>query len=249
MILIYERGGILKTVEFDATPRRVHLGTATPAVHPVQDEPNKTDDVHPEPVRLSAECFVSNTPTVEQIGGVRGAVSDLTINLTTREYVTGARASGGPGPQIPGTTTSLGSPVEVDPAQYEERSTTITAPVLQFPEPFNRVRDVHEELDSLRRNKTRVQVVTTLKTYDAMVITSLSSPETAMDAIRFGIELQEVFVGEATLVDAPQPLQKRAQKPKAQGSQATYELPEQQQDLLGQGLERLANMSVDSGIL
>lgn len=251
MIIVYLAGVIVKTVEFDATIREVHLGTATPAEHPVQYEPDKTDDVHAERVRLSADCVVSNTPVVDTIGDVRGSYLPLVLQTTNRQLIKPARVTGGPGPELPIRIpfVQLGTTPEVTPAEYRDNPVSVSGASLQFPLPFDRVRSVYAELETLRRAGTRVQVVTSLKTYTEMVITSISAPVVARKAITFGLELSEVFIGASTLVDIPIPLEKRAEKVKAQGAQSTYDLPEQQSSLLKQGLQNLAEFSVNAGVL
>jgi hypothetical protein len=243
MILVYETAGVLRTIEFDATIREVHLGTAVPAEHPVQDEPDRTDDVKPEKVRLSAECIVTNTPVADVIGDVAGVWQPMTLETINREQVKGPEVSGGPGPQMPINVPFVqlpGTPVEVKPAVYRDNAVSVSGAVLQFPTSFDRVVSVYEELDQLRRKRSRFQVVSSLKTYDQMVITSISAPRTAAASVRFSLELTEVFVSEASqLVDVPVPLEKRAQKTRAQGAQATYELPEQQESATRQVLGSL----------
>lgn len=70
------------------------------------------------------------------------------------------------------------------------------ANLLQWSAPFDRVAVVERELDRLRENGVRVQLVTSLKTYDDMVIRSLSIQRTNAygNALHAQISLVQVRV-------------------------------------------------------
>src|SRR5258707_82000 len=62
MILSYEAGGALVTIEFDSTIREEHHGTTTVTEHAVEKGANISDHARPELDRITCDVIVSNTP-------------------------------------------------------------------------------------------------------------------------------------------------------------------------------------------
>lgn len=226
--LVYEDdAGVLQTVRFDAVLRELHTATAVPTEHTMESGVDLSDHVRPERARLSLDGFVTNTPTPSSFTGKsRGVQQQMQFTRTERATVSPASVSGGRTPpiRIPGAPTII-TPITVRNAVREDRVTTVAGNVFQFPTRFDRVREVYDTLELLRRTGTSFAVYSYLREYDSMVITSMSAPKEAQDAITFALELIEVRFADTETIDAPAPREKRAQKTKPQGPKATYEAP------------------------
>jgi hypothetical protein len=228
VILVYENGPTVQLVEFDATIRELHAGTATATEHDEEEGGPVTDHVRAERARYTAEVVVSNKP-IRAVGGHVGVQAPIDVSYLQNQRVSSVAVTmldvppHGPVPTIRGEPT-------VKPANYAQTPVPLTVNVLQFPTPFDRVRDVHAELERLRISGTRLYIAGHLKDYDSMVITSVSAPFTAEGSIRLTLELQQIRVASLVVVDVV-PLEPRAQAKKASGAKAGYTLPAQKESL------------------
>jgi hypothetical protein len=239
-LLYTDKSGKLQTLDFDATLRELHTGTAQATEHPVESGADITDHVRPDRARLSADLFVTNTPIGKVAASLGGANIPLQLEGTTRVMTSSAKVSGGGSfpIRVPGMRTAA-APISVTPAVREDKSYVVSGNVLQFPVRFDRVTDVWATLDGLRRSSSLVQVLSSLRTYDNMAISSLSTPVTVDDAVTIAVEFTEIFVAESQTIDAPLPKEKRATKVKPQGPKATYELEPQQESRAHVGFDKV----------
>lgn len=244
MILVYDKGGALVTLEFDATLRVSPLGTATPAQHPT--DPETTTGSRPMPIRLSAEVVISDSPIADEIGGLRATWQPLQLEVGRRDMIAGARVSGGPRTlPLPGPTITINSPVQVSDAQVVDRPETVTLRTLQYAGEIARVRDVLAELDRLRRESVRVAVLAKWVDYPDTVLTSIAPVETPADAVVVQLELVEVQTGttesvEVQLASKAKPRDKRAEVVQPAGQQSGYAL-NPADDSLAKGLQKKLN--------
>lgn len=231
MILIYETTTGLGMLEFDATVRELHLGTASATEHEVESGVNITDHVRPELAKLTAEVVVSNTP-LQAVGNIRSVQAP--VDVTTQSYTHAkdvAVSMRDLSIPLPGAPTIRGQP-KVTPGQSVVTVTPGAVQTLQFPVAFDRVKDVSDELTRLRRAGTVLYVSTTLRDYPSMVLTSVSEPRDLQEALTVTLELKEIRVVEAVTVSVdPVPLELRAKKAKPQGAKVTYELDPQKESL------------------
>jgi hypothetical protein len=241
--IIYEdASGTLNALDFDATLRETHTGTAQTTEHPVEQGVDITDHIRPDRARLSCDVFVTNTPIGQIAKDLGGSNLPLSLAATTRVMTSSAKVNGGVAPVRPPGSPTLSFPGSVTPAVREDRTYTFGGNTLQFPVQFDRVRDVWQTLDGLRRSSVTVQVLSDLQTYDSMAITSVSAPVTVDDAITFSLELSEIRVVASQLVDAPVPKEKRAAKTKPQGPKATYSLDPQQESRAHVGFDSVMSL-------
>ncbi len=194
-------------VVFDQTQSEGHEATAEVTEHPVEQGSNIADHVRQNPIGLTLEMFVTNTP-IEDIG--RGSI--VSKELTIPRYSP-------PRQFTPGSLFNiLGAAIRDTIAGGPQ---TFNAQVLEFPEPFDRVKEVHEQLLELWRAGASMSVVTSTRTYDEMVITSLSLPRTEPGGGTFTINFKQVRTVTTASVTAPAPAEKRGTPAVKKGSQAT----------------------------
>lgn len=241
--LIYtDASNALQTIDFDATLRELHSATAQPTEHPVEVGVDLTDHVRPDRARISCDVFVTNTPIGQIAKDLGGVNSQLQLTKTERVMTKSAQVSGGAFSVRPPGAPTLFFPVQVTPAERSDRTSVVAGNVLQFPVQFDRVRDVYEKLETLRRAGTPVAVLSSLRDYDSMVISSLSAPRDHNDSVTFQLELTEVRFAESQTIDAPVPLERRGAKVKPQGPKATYELDPQQESRAHVGFETVMSL-------
>jgi hypothetical protein len=156
---------IERLVELEVATAETHTSSAEVSQHPVERGADISDHVRPGQDRLTIEAFVSNTPIrtpATNAGGATGEVRQLDLGQVTRlDIAQGAR--------FPQT------------AESGERSEQLQASVLQFDQPFDRVRDVYEEIRSIIATKRVVKLETSLRDYEDMILTNLSVPRTVED--------------------------------------------------------------------
>jgi hypothetical protein len=68
------------------------------------------------------------------------------------------------------------------------------ATVTKWSGAFDRPKSVYDELEALRVARLTCAIITQLVTYDVMVITSISAPIRAVDAIEFEIQARELRI-------------------------------------------------------
>lgn len=196
MKIIYEENSELREIEFDATVSEKHEHIAEITVHPVE---SFTDHVRAMPVRLSAEVHVSNTP-------IRGATKQLRLTTETSRLAVGA--------------------LPFKKARWENQKAEVNANTVQFDEPEDRVASVDRTLRELLSRGAELTVVTSMGTYESMVISSVGTPrDVKSNAVVFALEMQQIFVASTSTVDAPEPLEPRARRRQDAGAQSPQEEP------------------------
>lgn len=227
-ITFVDGSGATRVIAFDATLSVRHSGRSEITDHPVLDIGTTSDNSRPKPRSCTIEAHVTNTPILAPVG-VSGDVSPLDLPSPVRDLRAGAIATDPTGYQfgtpIGGGVTFGRSPVEVTAAQFGTTEGRTKAQVLQFPTPFDRVRDVWDELESLRVAGVEVSVVCRTTQYLRALIESVDGPEDPADALTLTIGIREITVATSEVVQVNPPVSEpRAQKPQDQGATGSYSL-------------------------
>lgn len=242
MEIAYIEGNALRILQFDATISENHSGTAVATERPVEKGISLTDHVRAERMRLTVDVHVSNTPVLpggilgrEHIG-IGGSIKPLNLeDVLERVLTSGVEGSISTASMLELVTEQAGirvpgRPVEpsIKPAKYEEVRTTSSVNTLQFDKVFDRVTDVYLTLERLRMQGNKLTVSTTLRVYDTMILTSVTTTRDVANrhATTFSLEFSEIRVGETQTTELPEPIEVRAKPKKNNGAQATKEIPE-----------------------
>jgi hypothetical protein len=186
-------------VVFDLTISEGHEATSEVTEHPVEQGSNIADHVRQNPQSLTLEMYVTNTP-IEDIG--RGVVDVLELNLP--QYTP---------PPAP-TFTALEGALTPPPVP-------VRVQVLNFNQPFDRVKEIHDQLLDLWKAGATMSAVTSVRTYDTMVLTGINMPRTEPGGATFTLGLKQVRTVTTAKVAAPKPAEKRGAPGQSKGSQST----------------------------
>jgi hypothetical protein len=85
------------------------------------------------------------------------------------------------------------------------------ATVVKWSGAFDRPKSVYDELETLRLARLTCSIITQLVTYDVMVITSITAPVKAVDAIEFEIQARELRIVQTQTAAAQRTSQVRGQ--------------------------------------
>jgi hypothetical protein len=95
--------------------------------------------------------------------------------------------------------------------------------VLGLSEAVDRVQLVYQELQTLRRLRRPVTILTGLRRYESMIVTRMAWPETNKDGMEVTLAAREIRVVSTTTAAAPRPLQVRGHRRANAGTVATQE--------------------------
>jgi hypothetical protein len=183
---------------------------------------------------ITGELDVTNTP-IEIPSGIAGAFLPLRLEKRRKEITRGAAVKGGPGTRLQFSLVQVevgARPIEVTPAQDVDVIEPASMDVLQFPAGFDRVKDSLDLFDRLRLAPTLCTCVCALRTYENMIVSRISVPEEPKDAATFTVEFQQIRIGSTNTIEVVPVAERRAEKKKAQGAQASYELEPEKEDLV-----------------
>lgn len=192
---------------FDATMSENHPAENEVTEHPVEDGPDITDHIRAQTDMFSMRCFVSNAP-------IRTAAQVLSTLPRKADVVYGAQ-DGGMAPQVltyknppilPNLSNALGLIVDaLSSGQGPPGTSSQTINTLQFAGPFDNVREVYEALLFLRDNGTLVEVVTSVRSYENMVIRRFNCERGAQfgTGAEFTIEFRRMNIVSTATVPAP----------------------------------------------
>lgn len=247
--IVYESAsGLFETVTFDVTIRELHGPACDLPRHPIEAAADLNDHARRQPITLSLEVGVTNTPirvpiselTQEPISDVAGSMQALALQAITQQIRKQAGIKGATGfelPPIAGARIAIGAkPFELDPAQWQTEKSDVSAQVFVV-EPMDRVRDVFDQLDALLG--TPLIVITRLRTYNDMAIARVGAPVESPGYVAFTIDFEAFRTGETELVQ-PDPRDPRGALLQNNGAQAGYELPESQQSAARQVQDMVA---------
>jgi hypothetical protein len=180
-------GDQTQEASFDAVVTETHSRSAQVTSHPVEQGADVADHVYIEPLHLTLECVVTNTPLATpatQNRNSRGEVSTVNGKVSL--------------PFGAGTYTKA------------------VGAALQFSQDMLRPRDVYEALRKAFNEKSAFSVDTALEIYHSMVITALSVPREAgsgamtdkgvrVDRLTFSIEMQQIRVASSKTGEVRRP--------------------------------------------
>lgn len=206
MEILYTEGGEIKFIVVDATLRELHSHSAVATSHPVEQGAPISDHVKPDQDLLSVEVYVTNTPIISpNVDGANGDQGSNSLRVETKTQTKGAKVS---------------REGQVTNAEYEGKTVQASAGVLKFPAPFDRVVSVYEVLARLCKEGVEVTVVTSLRQWDSMLISSVSAPGSP-HAVTFSVDFQEVRFADTENVGTPEALETRAERARRRGAQGT----------------------------
>lgn len=187
-------------IHVDATLQETHSFVNTVTDHPVERGSALTDHVRPDPVRVSLSGMISNHPHYlpqDNIGGVEEDSQTVDVNIPGRTRVFPITS-----PTDGLRTITDGTPPSPAVLVFSQRGYAASAKVLTFTLSFDRVRAVFDALTQLRDNGTLVQVDTSLRRYDDMVIESLNVPRSADvgESLVFDVGFKQVRTVELSVV-------------------------------------------------
>ena len=198
--------------------------------HPVEQGSNLTDHVRKNARMLTLEMYVTNTP-IEDLG--RGLVQTVTVERP--RFEPSLVASPGAAfrlaeSTVKGLVNSLLNRAPSGPIEYQ---------ALVFNEPFDRIKEVQEALHALWDQSASMSAVTSLGTYDNMVLEKVDTPRTEPGGAVFTIDLKQIRTVTTASVKAPKPLEKRGAPATAKGSQSTKPVEEKVKaaSILANGLD------------
>jgi hypothetical protein len=233
-IIYVDDAGAQRSWRGDATLRVQHEITASVTDKPVENTTRLTDHVEKDPILITAEIDVTNTP-IEIPDDQQGAFRSLKLTKKYNEITKGAKIEGGPGTKLQFSLIEIeigARPVKITPAETTERTESTGVETLQFDQVFDRVKDTFDLLDRLAVGDRLLTAVTRMRTYDNMILQRVSVPEEPRDAATFTLEFRQVRVEEVGLVEVVPVGERRAESKTAKGAQATYELDEQEESAL-----------------
>lgn len=185
--------GSRRIVTFDAIEAEQHESVAEITDHPVEVGANITDHIRPTPDRLSITAYTSNQPLVVNPNTKRGVFQAIKIRTPQWQV-----------PIFPPTPGAIFRNLiaTVDGSLFG--GPEVVATVLAFDEPFDAIAETYEVLREFQENGVLLQILTTIRDYEEMVIERVSAPRTAGDSgVAFGIDFRRIRVVESGSVKSP----------------------------------------------
>lgn len=198
----------VQLIEMDAIISEGISESVSITSHPIEDGSQLSDHVSENPVKLTMDCFVTNTPVrapSNQNDGIVGVKESILLAVLDRAP---KRRAGGP---------RDGEPAPEQSSTVEYRST-----VLSFPDTMKRVKSVFDLLTERMYDGQLFTVNTSIRSYNDMM---LESVETLIEAKGGNsITMKLVFV-KVTIVSTVEvkakPATQRAKKKDSPGPQST----------------------------
>jgi hypothetical protein len=208
-----DKSGQTFSLEIDATTNEQHDATNTVTDHPVEKGANIADHVRPDPDVLSVTGTISNTPIhlpKDHNGGAREASSFISASWKgsdSRGTAHGVTKTLG---DLPLPIPHLIAAIPIGGGDEAHIGRVVPggqsgANVKTFSTPFDRVKDCDQALLKIRNDGTLCRVITDLRTYEDMAITSYSVPRTPEqgDALVFTIAFKHIAAGTAAVTKIP----------------------------------------------
>lgn len=245
-IVFEDEAGEEQVVIFDATLTvKPELGADITQL-PVETKQNITDHIRPQLDRLSVEAFVTNTPVpvLQEYTTTKLEIAPRVSDITEVEDPDSFGLGDIPGPgtlnrAVQGAIGDVLSglfPPELKHLDLSNLDVT------------DRVRDVYDSLDQIRRKGTECRIVTKFKDFEGMHI-SLITPLRGVpegNGARFTIDFQEVRVSETSTKAFPVPEETRALPAVSLGSRSGKKPKDEQTE--GQNETLLHQLGVGGGL-
>lgn len=201
------KAGVTLQLFFDVVLQETQEMTSAVTEHPVEKGANVTDHVRAENDRVSLEVYVSNSPA-RDVNNRGMTLESMTLDIPVIEP-----ASLSIGGLINGAFNALQG------SKGPER----TATVYKFSNAFDAVSDTRAILEELRTSATLLDVVTSSKDFQNMVLRShtIKKNESTGTGATFALEFQQIRLVETKIVNAPIPTETRGKKAVSKGAQGT----------------------------
>ncbi len=189
-------------VDFDLVMSESHTNASTVTDYPVEHGVNPSDHVKPDPITLSLEVWVTNTPTqpTDPYGGFTAPlqldIPPLPPPLSPFDALGGAISDALSGPPAP-----------------------VVIQTLVFPTPFDKVADTHLALTTLERFGGTMTVVTSTTNYPNMILTKVGYEKAEPGCGTFHLEFKQILIVTTSTVSAPKPAEPRGAPKASKGSQ------------------------------
>jgi hypothetical protein len=208
--------GTLAAIELDATVREQHGSSTVVSKHPVEAGADVTDHVRPEQDTLTLEAVISNQPLstpATHMGGAVGAVAPINLPMHEVSALTRRRDVGG-AKNNAGLERPAGPP-------------KTTANVMQWSASFDHARLVYDELRGLSLRGDVVSVLTPLREYDNLVLTSVEVTREAStgDSLPVSLSFTRIRRVSVQTVDVPRALEERGRRTRNLGNQPAVPVP------------------------
>jgi hypothetical protein len=211
---------------------------------PVEEGIATTDNYRPLAKTLSLSVFVSNTPITHK--------TDVAALTGKQGKLIGAQAGGTKGedldvatydPPLAPTPGSLTNALTSAISNLLNGKKEYKAQVLKFDAPFDNVQDAYFALQELFATAQRVDVITSVRTYQSMMVREVSMPRTSEHGTgaTITVSFQEVRVVTTKTVKAPIPSVVRAKARKNNGAKGAAGAgdPTKRESALFKGLKSL----------
>ena len=204
-VLLSWKGDVLKgtlggTLAFDAVTNETYDGSVTVTEYPVESGANVSDHIRRNPLRVTLECWVTDTPhTGDNLvtGLPRGALAPAVLTLPEPPPPSGLLA----------LTALVGRALG-----FSQPSNVLKAQLLQFAAPFSAIVETLDVLNKLQSEGQLLDVITRDWFADSMVIESISKPRAVGDGSlgHFNLGLKSIRVVETRVTAAAIPAEPRA---------------------------------------
>lgn len=169
---------------FDVIENENHESGAEITDHPVEVGVNVSDHVRPLPDRFSLIGYMSNQPVYANPFTQRGETRSVKLDIPNWTSFS-----------LEGAASAI-----VNAISPPEHAVT----VLSFPDEFNAPWEMFEALRELKDNGVFLQIITSIRVYEDMVIERVSAPRNAGDSgVSFGLDVKNLRVVESGQVASP----------------------------------------------
>lgn len=224
--------GNVITVVFDAVTSMTPEDTVSITDHPVEVGADVTDHARSNSGRLTLECIMSMVPnaldddtsiqsiTVQPVLTLPGGTKQipLTIPPVPIQFSESGLLQAGIGAI---SKAFSGAPKATVNAPRQFQLGSVTMNVLKQASPRNRVRDIYDILLKVKDDHSLITVLTAHRDHFDMMIERLAEPRTTSDgtSAKFQIDLKQIRTVSSSQVQAPKPVEPRAQPKVNKGSQ------------------------------
>ena len=195
-------------IDFDLVISEAHTNASQVTDHPVEKGMNIADHVRAEPITLTLEVEVTNTP-LDPLDPYGGDIELTQLDLPHKPAPTNPVAK---------FFDDLGNAIH--DAIFGPPPPVIIQ-TLVFDQPFDRISDTHLALTTQERAGGTMTVVTSTANYGNMVLTGVKYSKTEAGSGQFTLDFKQARIVSTSTVTAPAPAEPRGATNKAKGSQAT----------------------------
>lgn len=181
-----------RILTFDVIENELHESIAETTDHPVEQGVNPSDHVRVLPDRFTMVGYITKTPIIANPFTQRGEFQ--AFKFSPPQWT----------PPIEPTPGSLfrNAIGAIDGALFGSPEAVVT--VLGFPEEFDPIYEMYEQLLELQGNAVLSQVLTPIRIYDDMLIERVAAPRIGGDSgVSFALDVRKLRIVESGQVAAP----------------------------------------------